>query len=90
LLRPTAAERPADFLQISDSHVGFDKPANPNALARSRSVNKIKALSGKTSLHHSHRRHHPSLEAIEFDDADRIISQAGRRALRAGRARCPR
>jgi hypothetical protein len=21
------------FLQISDSHVGFDKPANPNALA---------------------------------------------------------
>ena len=24
------------FLQISDSHVGFDKPANPNAPARSR------------------------------------------------------
>ena len=24
------------FLQISDSHMGFDKPANPNARARSR------------------------------------------------------
>jgi len=23
------------FLQISDSHVGFDKPANPNAICRS-------------------------------------------------------
>ena len=28
-----AAEAPGlSFLQISDSHVGFDKPANPNAL----------------------------------------------------------
>jgi len=27
-----AAEAGFSFLQISDSHVGFDKPANPNAL----------------------------------------------------------
>jgi hypothetical protein len=27
-----AETRGLTFLQISDSHVGFDKPANPNAL----------------------------------------------------------
>src|SRR6478736_3509645 len=27
-----AASSPFTFLQSSDSHVGFDKPANPNAL----------------------------------------------------------
>ena len=39
------------FLQISDSHVGFDKPANPNALGTlEEAVNKIKALPVKPSL----------------------------------------
>jgi hypothetical protein len=33
------------FLQISDSHVGFDKPANPNAIGTlEEAVSKIKAL----------------------------------------------
>ncbi len=33
------------FLQISDSHVGFDKPANPNALGTlEEGINKIKTM----------------------------------------------
>jgi len=33
------------FLQISDSHVGFDKPANPNAIGTlEEAINKIKAM----------------------------------------------
>src|SRR5205814_6432317 len=33
------------FLQISDSHVGFDRPANPNALGTlEEAVNRVKAL----------------------------------------------
>jgi hypothetical protein len=33
------------FLQISDSHVGFDKPANPNAAGTlEEAIGKVKAL----------------------------------------------
>src|SRR5579862_2008842 len=36
------------FLQISDSHVGFDKPANPNALGTlEEAVAKVNALPQK-------------------------------------------
>src|ERR1700756_3347636 len=39
------------FLQISDSHVGFDKPANPNALGTlEECINKVKALPVKPSF----------------------------------------
>ena len=38
------------FLQISDSHVGFDKPANPNAIGTlEEALNKINALPVKPS-----------------------------------------
>ena len=42
----TAAEPSGlTFLQISDSHVGFDKPANPNARGTlEEAVNKIKSF----------------------------------------------
>ena len=65
------------FLQISDSHVGFDKPANPNALGTlEEAVNKIKTLAVKPSfMIHTGDITHLS-KASEFDDADRIISQA--------------
>jgi 3',5'-cyclic AMP phosphodiesterase CpdA len=65
------------FLQISDSHVGFDKPANPNALGTlEEAVNKIKALAVKPSfIIHTGDITHLS-KPSEFDDADRIISQA--------------
>src|SRR5258708_28349154 len=39
------------FLQISDSHVGFDKPANPNALGTlEEAINKVKAIPVKPSF----------------------------------------
>src|SRR6202166_813166 len=45
------------FLQISDSHVGFDKPANPNALGTlEEAVGRINALPAK--------RHQPSVEGV--------------------------
>jgi 3',5'-cyclic AMP phosphodiesterase CpdA len=64
------------FLQISDSHVGFDKPANPNALGTlQEAVSKIIALPQKPAfMIHTGDISHLSLEA-QFDDADRIISQ---------------
>ena len=73
----TAAEPSGlTFLQISDSHVGFDKAANPNALGTlEEAVNKIKALPVKPSfVIHTGDITHLS-KPSEFDDADRIISQ---------------
>jgi hypothetical protein len=65
------------FLQISDSHVGFDKPANPNALGTlEEAINKVKALPVKPAfMIHTGDITHLS-KPKEFDDADRIISQA--------------
>ena len=65
------------FLQISDSHVGFDKPANPNALGTlEEAINKIKAMPNKPSfMIHTGDITHLS-KAAEFDNAERIISQA--------------
>src|SRR6201996_7215302 len=65
------------FLQISDSHVGFDKPANPNALGTlEEGIAKIKTMPIKPSfMIHTGDISHLS-KPSEFDDADRIISQA--------------
>ena len=65
------------FLQISDSHVGFDKPANPNALGTlEEAINKIKSMPIKPSfMIHTGDITHLS-KAAEFDNAERIISQA--------------
>jgi 3',5'-cyclic AMP phosphodiesterase CpdA len=73
-----AAEASAlTFLQISDSHIGFDKPANPNALGTlEEAISKVKALQSKPAfMIHTGDISHLS-KASEFDDADRIISQA--------------
>src|SRR5207253_9355596 len=60
------------FLQISDSHVGFDKPANPNALATlDEAINRVKALPVKPSfVIHTGDITHLSKPG-EFDDANR-------------------
>ena len=65
------------FLQISDSHVGFDKPANPNALGTlEEAIAKVNALPKKPAfMIHTGDISHLSLES-QFDDADRIISQS--------------
>jgi len=73
------AEEPKGFtfLQISDSHMGFDKPANPNAkgtleeaIARARTIPNRPAF-----MIHTGDISHLS-KASEFDDAEKIISQA--------------
>jgi 3',5'-cyclic AMP phosphodiesterase CpdA len=65
------------FLQISDSDVGFDKPANPNAAGTlEEAIRRIKALPAKPAfMIHTGDITHLS-KPSEFDDADRIIAQA--------------
>jgi len=66
------------FLQISDSHIGFDKPANPNAAATlEEAIAKVKALPVKPAfMIHTGDITHLS-KPKEFDDADRIIKTSG-------------
>ena len=66
------------FLQISDSHVGFDKPANPDARATLReAIERIKALPSKPAfMIHTGDISHLSKDQ-EFDDADQLIREAG-------------
>src|SRR3954467_8319029 len=66
------------FLQISDSHVGFDKPANPDALATLReAVERIRALPSKPAfMIHTGDISHLSKDK-EFDDAEKLIQEAG-------------
>jgi len=65
------------FLQISDSHVGFDKPANPNALGTlEEAIGRIRALPFRPAfMIHTGDISHLS-KASEFDSADRIIAQS--------------
>ena len=65
------------FLQISDSHIGFDKPANPNAKGTlEEAIAHVKALPGKPAfMLHTGDISHLSKPA-EFDDADKIIGAA--------------
>jgi 3',5'-cyclic AMP phosphodiesterase CpdA len=66
------------FLQISDSHIGFDKPANPNAAGTlEEAIVKVKALPTKPAfMIHTGDITHLS-KPKEFDDADRIIKTSG-------------
>jgi 3',5'-cyclic AMP phosphodiesterase CpdA len=65
------------FLQISDSHIGFDKPANPNVKGTlEEAIDHVKALPVKPAfMIHTGDITHLS-KASEFDDAENIISQA--------------
>ena len=77
------------FLQISDSHMGFDKPANPNAKGTlEEAIGRIKTIPTKPAfMIHTGDITHLSKDT-EFDDAEQnhLAGQA-RRALRARRAR---
>jgi hypothetical protein len=66
------------FLQISDSHMGFDKPANPNVKRTlEEAIARVKTLPLKPSfMIHTGDISHLS-KPSEFDDADQIISHAG-------------
>src|SRR5664280_2972904 len=65
------------FLQSSDSHMVFDKPANPNAKGTlEEAITRIKAIPQKPAfMIHTGDITHLSKEQ-EFDDAEKIISQA--------------
>ena len=73
-----AAAKGFTFLQISDSHVGFNKPANPDAAATYKeAVGKILALPHKPDfIIHTGDITQLSKDQ-EFDDADQIIKQTG-------------
>ncbi len=73
----TAAEAGFSFVQISDSHVGFDKPANPDALGTLReAVDKIVAAPVKPAfMIHTGDITHLSRPA-QFDDAAQAIGEA--------------
>lgn len=70
--------KPFTFLQISDTHIGFDKAANPDTRGTAlKAVAKIKALPEKPDLIlHTGDITHLSKDA-EFDDAKQILSDLG-------------
>ena len=81
-----AAESGFSFVQISDSHIGFAKPANPDARATlDAAIDKILAMPGQARLHDPHRRHQPYREAGRV--RRRAANDRPRQARRPLRAR---
>jgi Icc protein len=74
----TAKTAPFSFVQISDSHIGFSKPFNPDARATFReAVAKIAAMPKKPDfIIHTGDVSQLSKDD-QFDDADQIIKTAG-------------
>ncbi len=75
LKMPTA---PFTFVQVSDSHIGFNKPPNSDARATFReAIAKVKALPQRPDF----MIHTGDVSQLsrddEFDDADQIIKEAG-------------
>ncbi|MBA3811161.1 MAG: metallophosphoesterase [Caulobacteraceae bacterium] len=70
--------QPFTFVQVSDSHIGFSKPANPDARATFReAVAKIRNLPTTPAfIVHTGDVSQLSKDA-EFDDADQILKEAG-------------
>jgi len=66
------------FLQISDSHIGFNKPANPDALGTLReAIAKVKAVKSKPAfMIHTGDITHLS-KPDEFDNAAQLIGESG-------------
>ena len=81
LIGEAAAAEPTagfTFLQMSDSHIGFDKAANPDALGTLReAVAKVKSMPTKpTFIIHTGDITHLSKPA-EFDNADKVFGETG-------------
>jgi 3',5'-cyclic AMP phosphodiesterase CpdA len=74
----TAVKSGLTFLQISDSHVGFDKAANPHAIdTLKEAMDHVKALKTKPSfMIHTGDITHLS-KPSEFDSAAQLIGSAG-------------
>lgn len=73
-----AADTGFSFLQMSDSHIGFNKAANPDALGTLReAVAKVKAMAVKPAfIIHTGDITHLS-KASEFDDAENVFGETG-------------
>ena len=72
-----AAESGFSFVQISDSHIGFAKPANPDArVTLNAAIDKIVAMPDKPAfmIHTGDISH--TAKANEFDDAQQMIGRA--------------
>jgi 3',5'-cyclic-AMP phosphodiesterase len=72
-----AAEGSFSFVQISDSHIGFAKPANPDARATlGAAIDKILAMPGNPAfmIHTGDVTH--TAKPNEFDDALQMIKRA--------------
>src|SRR6185437_10079360 len=72
-----AAEGGFSFVQLSDSHIGFAKPANPDArVTLNAAIDKIAGMPGKPAflLHTGDISH--TAKANEFDDAQQMIGRA--------------
>jgi 3',5'-cyclic AMP phosphodiesterase CpdA len=76
--RKGGAIQPFSFVQVSDSHIGFNKPPNPDAHVTYReAVAKIRALPVKPAfVIHTGDVTQLSRDT-EFDDADQILKEAG-------------
>lgn len=77
-LRPKAKAASFSFLQLSDSHIGFNKPPNADARATFReAIAKVKALRVQPDfIIHTGDVSQLSRDD-EFDDADQILKEAG-------------
>jgi len=72
------AIKPFTFLQVSDSHIGFNKPPNPDARATFReAVAKIQAMPAKPDFIIHTGDVSQLSKPEEFDDADQILGEAG-------------
>ena len=70
--------KPFTFLQVSDSHIGFNKDPNPDARATFReAVAKIKAMPVKPDFIIHTGDVTQLSKPQEFDDADQILGEAG-------------
>ena len=80
LIGEASAAQPSGFtfLQMSDSHIGFDKAANPDALGTLReAVGIVKAMPVKPSfIIHTGDITHLS-KAAEFDNAGQVFGETG-------------
>ena len=65
------------FVQISDSHMGFNKPANPNVVATLQAaIDKINGLPDQPEfIIHTGDLSHDS-KAAQFDDLDQVLKSA--------------
>jgi Icc protein len=73
-----APTQPFTFVQVSDSHIGFSKPANPDARATFReAVAKIAGLPQKPAFIVHTGDVTQLSKPEEFDDADQILKEAG-------------